>query len=99
MLKQSQKFRDQMEVTKLTEWKTAEHQRKTHLYDLRARLEEKAEVDREQRAQLVRDHSELWDRLEQVRNEKIAHKDDLRRAHALEAYKVRPPGQAISSNV
>lgn len=99
MLTMSQKFRDQMEVDRLNTWKAAKHQRRSRLEDLRNAREDAVEATREERAQKQRDHSEVWDRLEQVRDEKGEHKDDIRREAAVDRYKARPAGMAVPMNV
>merc|ERR1719353_183214 len=70
MLKSSQKFRDQQEVDKLNTWKEQQHQHATHLEDTRARREE---------ARLT---GEIWERLQQVREEKFTRKDELLKEQA-----------------
>jgi len=98
-LQQSQKYRDQQEVEKLRVWKEAEHRRKAALEDGRIAREEAQEYAKEVAAQVKLEKAETWDRLEQIRNEKIAHKDLVRLQKVQERYQVRPPGLAIPLNV
>merc|ERR1719487_1201355 len=98
-LQQSQKYRDQQEVEKLRVWKEAEHRRKAALEDGRIAREEAQEYAKEVAAHVKLEKAETWDRLEQIRNEKIAHKDLVRLQKVQERYQVRPPGLAIPLNV
>merc|ERR1719298_323332 len=88
-LQQSQKYRDQQEVEKLRVWKEAEHRRKAALEDSRISREETLEYAKEVAAQVKMEKRENWDRLEQVRDEKIAHKDTVRLLQVQERYQVR----------
>merc|ERR1719498_1265401 len=98
-LQQSQKYRDQQEVEKLRVWKEAEHRRKAALEDSRISREEAVEYAKEVAAQVKLEKRETWDRLEQVRDEKINHKDQVRLFEVQERYQVRPLGMAIPINV
>merc|ERR1719161_2623427 len=93
------KVRDQQEVEKLRVWKEAEHRRKAALEDGRIAREEAQEYAKEVAAHVKLEKAETWDRLEQIRNEKIAHKDLVRLQKVQEKYMVRPPGLAIPLNV
>jgi hypothetical protein len=98
-LQQSQKYRDQQEVEKLRVWKEAEHRRKAALEDSRISREEALEYAKEVAAQVKLEKMETWDRLEQVRDEKISHKDNVRLLQVQQRYQVRPLGMAIPINV
>jgi hypothetical protein len=98
-LQQSQKYRDQQEVEKLRVWKEAEHRRKAALEDSRISREEALEYAKEVGAQVKLEKAENWDRLEQVRDEKIRHKDVMRLQRVQEKYQMRPLGMAIPINV
>merc|ERR1719271_727282 len=98
-LQQSQKYRDQQEVEKLRVWKEAEHRRKAALEDSRISREEALEYAKEVAAQVKLEKAENWDRLEQVRDEKIRHKDVMRLHRGQEKYQMRPLGMAIPINV
>jgi len=99
MLKNSQKFRDQQEVDKLNTWKEEQHQHSSHLEDTRARREEANERVREQKGEKARLSGEIWERLQQVREEKFTRKDEMLKEQALNKYKLRPPGMAIPMNM
>merc|ERR1719420_1737616 len=94
-LQQSQKYRDQQEVEKLRVWKEAEHRRKAALEDSRISREETVEYAKEVAAQVKLQKMETWDRLEQVRDEKIRHKDQVRLHEVQAKYQMRPLGLAI----
>merc|ERR1719460_1266684 len=98
-LQQSQKYRDQQEVEKLRVWKEAEHRRKAAMEDSRISREEAVEYAKEVGAQVKLEKRETWDRLEQVRDEKIRHKDNVRLLEVQERYQARPLGLAIPINV
>jgi hypothetical protein len=98
-LQQSQKYRDQQEVEKLRVWKEAEHRRKAALEDSRITREEALEYAKEVAAQVKLDKRETWDRLEQVRDEKIRHKDQVRLHQVETRYQARPLGMAVPINV
>merc|ERR1711937_358059 len=86
------KDRDQQEVEKLRVWKEADHRRKAALEDGRISREEALEYAKEVAAQVKLEKRETWDRLEQVRDEKIRHKDNVRLLEVQERYSVRPLG-------
>merc|ERR1719453_2751128 len=98
-LQQSQKYRDQQEVEKLRVWKEAEHRRKAAMEDSRISREEAVEYAKEVGAQVKLEKRETWDRLEQVRDEKIRHKDQVRLFEVQSKYQARPLGMAIPINV
>jgi hypothetical protein len=98
-LQQFQKYRDQQEVEKLRMWKETEHRRKAALEDSRISREEAVEYAKEVASQVKMEKRETWDRLEQVRDEKIRHKDQVRLHEVQERYQVRPLGLAIPINV
>merc|ERR1719379_1080942 len=89
----------QQKVDKLHAWKEEQHQHSTHLEDTRARREEANERLREQKAEKARLTGEIWERLQQVREEKFTRKDEMLKEQALSKYKLRPPGMAIPMNM
>jgi hypothetical protein len=98
-LQQSQKYRDQQEVEKLRIWKEAEHRRKAAMEDSRISREETLEYAKEVGAQVKMEKRETWDSLEQVRDEKLKHKDQVRLSEVQMKYQARPLGLAIPINV
>lgn len=98
-LQQSQKFRDQQEVERLRVWKEAEHRRKAAIEDSRINNEEAVQYAKEVAANVMFDKMETWDRLEQVRDEKIRHKDNVRLANSMVRYKAQPVGLAVPLNI
>jgi hypothetical protein len=98
-LQQSQKYRDQQEVEKLRVWKEAEHRRKAAMEDSRISREEAVEYAKEVASHVKMEKRETWDRLEQVRDEKIRHKDQVRLHDVQSMYQARPLGMAIPINV
>lgn len=98
-LQQSQKFRDQQEVERLRVWKEAEHRRKAAIEDSRINNEEAIQYAKEVASNVMFEKLETWDRLEQVRDEKIRHKDNVRLANSIARYQAQPVGLAIPLNI
>jgi len=94
-LRACQKFRDMDEVDKLRDWKEKEHQRKAHIEDMRLAREEQMEQQREQKSKGALAFAEKFERLEQVRNEKLVHRDESRLARCLEKVQECPQGMAV----